>query len=47
MIKISRRALMKLDRVDMPARDPLERATSFEEVNTGRYPKPASLNQYS
>ena len=35
MTKISRRALMKLDRVEMPARDPIERAESFEEVNMG------------
>jgi len=43
MTKISRRALMKLDRVEMPARDPLERAASFEEVNTGLTPEEATV----
>ncbi|MCP3858562.1 MAG: dihydropyrimidine dehydrogenase, partial [Phycisphaeraceae bacterium] len=34
---------MKLDRVEMPARDPLERAASFEEVNTGLTPEEATV----
>ena len=43
MTKISRRALMKLDRVEMPARDPIERAGSFEEVNVGLTPEDATV----
>lgn len=43
MTKISRRSLMKLDRVEMPARDPIERATSFEEVNLGLTPEEATV----
>ena len=43
MIKISRRALMKLERVQMPARDPFERAASFDEVNTGLTPEEATV----
>jgi glutamate synthase (NADPH/NADH) small chain len=43
MTKISRRALMKLDRVEMPARDPIERAGSFEEVNMGLTPEDATV----
>ncbi len=43
MIKISRRAMLKLDRVEMPARDPLERAACFDEVNTGLTPEEATV----
>jgi glutamate synthase (NADPH/NADH) small chain len=43
MIKISRRAMMKLDRVEMPARDPLKRAACFDEVNTGLTPEEATV----
>jgi len=43
MIKISRRALMKLDRIEMPARDPLERAACFDEVNMGLTPEDATI----
>jgi len=43
MIKVSRRELMKLDRIDMPARPPLERAVTFDEVNTGLTPEEATI----
>lgn len=43
MIKVSRRAMMKLERVEMPAMDPLERAAKFHEVNTGLGPEEATV----
>jgi len=43
MIKVSLRAMNKLGRIDMPARDPLERAACFDEVNTGLTPEQATV----
>ncbi|MEA2011039.1 MAG: dihydropyrimidine dehydrogenase, partial [Actinomycetota bacterium] len=43
MIKVSMRAMNKLGRIDMPARDPLERAACFDEVNTGLTPEQATV----
>ncbi|MEA2024715.1 MAG: NADPH-dependent glutamate synthase [Actinomycetota bacterium] len=43
MIKVSLRAMNKLDRTDMPARDPLERAACFDEVNMGLTPEQATV----
>jgi glutamate synthase (NADPH/NADH) small chain len=43
MIKVSLRAMNKLGRIDMPARDPLERAVCFDEVNIGLTPEQATV----
>ena len=43
MIKVSLRAMNKLPRTDMPARDPLERAACFDEVNIGLTPEQATV----
>ena len=43
MIKVSRRALNKLERVKMPEQDPLARATNFAEVNEGLTPEQATV----
>ncbi len=43
MIKVSLRAMNKLGRIDMPARDPLERAACFDEVNIGLTPEQATV----
>ncbi len=43
MIKVSLRAMNKLGRTDMPARDPLERAACFDEVNMGLTPEQATV----
>jgi len=43
LMKVSRRELMKLDRIEMPARDPLERAACFDEVNIGLTPEEATV----
>ena len=43
MIKVSLRAMNKLGRTDMPARDPLERAACFDEVNIGLTPEQATV----
>jgi glutamate synthase (NADPH/NADH) small chain len=43
MIKVSLRAMNKLGRTEMPARDPLERAACFDEVNIGLTPEQATV----
>ncbi|MCL1693156.1 MAG: NADPH-dependent glutamate synthase, partial [Actinomycetia bacterium] len=43
MIKVSLRAMNKLPRTEMPARDPLERAACFDEVNIGLTPEQATV----
>ncbi len=43
MIKVSLRAMNKLPRIEMPARDPLERAACFDEVNMGLTPEQATV----
>jgi glutamate synthase (NADPH/NADH) small chain len=43
MIKVSLRAMNKLGRTAMPARDPLERAACFDEVNIGLTPEQATV----
>ena len=43
MIKVSTRAMMKLDRVKMPEQDPSVRAKNFVEVNHGLTPEQATI----
>jgi len=43
MFKVFLRAMNKLGRIDMPARDPLERAACFDEVNIGLTPEQATV----
>ena len=43
MIKVSLRAMNKLGRIEMPARDPLKRAACFDEVNIGLTPEQATI----